>query len=476
MLTYSFSDIGNDSLYEQLYKLIKNDILNNVLPAGYKLPSKRNFAKNLNISTITIENAYAQLMAEGYIYSIPKKGYYVSEISEIFTEEPDCNKRNEVNCKRDFLCGDSYSATDYIDLSNNHTNPDNFPFTIWAKLVRETLSDNREKLMTSSPSTGLYELRVAIANHLKAYRDMHVSPDQIIIGAGTEYLYNIIIQLLGRERIYAVEDPGYKKISQIYKCNQVSCRFISMQHNGINVDELEKSGADVIHLSPSHHFPTGIVTPISKRYELLGWAAKASNQQRYIIEDDYDSEFRLMGKPIPSLQGIDVMERVIYMNSFSKSLSSTIRISYMVLPTHLMELYNKTMSFYACTVSNFEQYTLARFINEGYFEKHINRMRNFYRNLRDSFIESIRQSSLSELCTISEADSGLHFLLTLDTKLSDSRLKELLKNNNVIISCISDYYHQPDDAPAHVIIANYSGLQEKDFKPIINALSMALTK
>lgn len=477
MLTYSFENIGNDSLYEHLYKLIKNDILNGILTSGYKLPSKRTFAKNLNISIITIENAYSQLIAEGYIYSIPKKGYYVSELDKItihneISSAPAFKDNSEIakNIKNNTDSVSTYTT----DFTSNSTNKASFPFTIWAKLMRELLSENHDKLMTSTPGTGSYELRLAIAQHLSDFRGMKVKPEQIIIGAGTEYLYNIIIQLLGRTLTYAVEDPGYRKISQIYHSNQVNVSHIPLNNNGIDVCALENSNADVLHLSPSHHFPTGIVTPVSKRYELLGWAAKASTNQRYIIEDDYDSEFRLMGKPIPSLQSIDVMERVIYMNSFTKTLASTIRISYMVLPPHLMDKYNKCLSFYSCTVSTFEQYTLARFISDGYFEKHINRMRNYYRRLRDKLISTIKKSSIADICDILEDDAGLHFLLKVNTHLSDYELKCRAKANGLKISCLSEYYYLPDKAQEHILIINYSGLEDCDITAAVTALEKCL--
>ena len=504
MLTYSFSDLGTDSLYEHLYKSIKNDIINGTLTSGSKLPSKRTFAKNLNISTITIENAYAQLIAEGYIYSIPKKGYFVSQISEMplagLETSANINTHNNAIAANNSSRMDtpdntlssqqtlpSYKAeltqkhsdvgntSSYVaDFLSNNVNHENFPFSIWAKLMRETIAEDKESLMTPLPSGGSYELRSAIAAHLLQFRGMKVEPEQIIIGAGTEYLYGILIQLLGRNRIYAVEDPGYKKISQVYNSNQVTCKYIPVTSNGIDIEALEQSNADIIHISPSHHFPTGIVTPVSKRYELLGWAAKASGNQRYIIEDDYDSEFRLMGRPIPSLQSIDVMERVIYMNSFSKSLASTIRISYMVLPKHLLESYNKTLSFYACTVSTFEQYTLAKFIKQGYFEKHINRMRNHYRNLRDVLINSIKNSPIADSCTIMEEDSGLHFLLKLNTKLSDATLKTKAKMHGINVSCLSDYYHIPEDAQEHVLILNYSGINTDNITAAVSALEQII--
>ena len=195
---------------------------------------------------------------------------------------------------------------------------------------------------------------------------MNVAPEQIIIGAGTEYLYGLLIQLLGFERTYAVENPGYDKISRIYRSHHVPCEPIAMDGQGVIIDELEKKKTDILHLSPSHHFPTGMIMPIGRRYELLGWASKSDS--RYLIEDEYDSEFRFVGQQIPTLQSIDVLEKVIYMNTFSKTLASTIRISYMILPKHLMQRFYEKMSFYSCTVSTFEQYTLAKFIHDGYFE------------------------------------------------------------------------------------------------------------
>jgi GntR family transcriptional regulator/MocR family aminotransferase len=460
MLTYSFVDLGSDSLYEHLYKCIKNDIMSGKLKYGDKLPSKRSFAKNLDISTITVENAYAQLMAEGYIYSLPKKGYFVSEVKTLSEIKPETAETfiepvAEDSCFADFI--------------SNRTGHDNFPFSIWAKLTREVLSGESSTLLVPPPAGGLMALRKAIAGHLYQFRGIGVSPEQIIIGAGTEYLYGMLIQLFGREAVYAIEDPGYQKIAQIYKSHDVQLRYIPMDEGGVRTEVLEASGANILHLSPSHHYPTGIVTPISRRYELLGWASK--DEGRYIIEDDYDSEFRLMGRPIPTLQSIDVMEKVIYMNTFSKSLSPTIRISYMVLPKKLLEQFRKKLGFYSCTVSNFEQYTLARFISGGYFEKHINRMRNYYRNQRDMLLESIRKSPISERIKIKEENSGLHFLMVIDTELSDEALEAAAAAKGVRIACLSKYYHHPEEAREHVVVLNYSGTQQERMDEAIHILS-----
>jgi len=464
MLTYSFASIGSDSLYHHLYKCIKNDILQGILAPGTKMPSKRSFAKNLNISTITIENAYAQLMAEGYIYSIPKKGYFVSDITNSIHVKVKPKAENIAVVKKN----PAYFA-DFISNSTNHAN---FPFSIWAKIMREIISEKSEELMTNPPCGGIWELRQAIAVYLHEFRGMKVSPNQIIIGAGTEYLYGLIIQLLGHDKTFAVEDPGYKKIAQIYLSNAVKCKYIPLDENGISIKDLEESNADIVHISPSHHYPTGIVTPISRRYEILGWASKS--ESRYIIEDDYDCEFRMSGKPIPALQSIDVMEKVIYMNTFTKSLASTIRVSYMVLPAHLLEKFYLKLGFYSCTVSTFEQFTLAKFIRDGYFEKHINRMRNFYRNQRDLILKCIKNSPLSSYVTIKEENSGLHFLLNIKTSLTDDEIIRRAEQEGLRISCLSKYYRSAPSNADHTIIINYSGIEPNKIEEAVHRLSKCI--
>ncbi len=460
MLTYSFENKGTDSLYEYLYKQIKNDILCYRLSPDEKLPSKRAFAKHLNISTITVENAYNQLVAEGYIYSLPKSGFYVSDISSSKPLESKKPVRSEIR--------EPDTTGIFADFTSNSSDSHNFPFTLWTKIQRQIMSDYEKELMVRSPFSGIQLLRCAIADYLYQFRGMSVEPEQIVIGAGTEYLYGMIIQLLGRDKIYAVEDPGYQKITRIYQANQVECVHIPMDENGIDINQLNSTHAHILHISPSHHFPTGIVTPVSRRYELLSWAAKKSSN--YIIEDDYDSEFRLVGKPIPALQSIDVADKVLYMNTFSKSLSSTIRISYMVLPKSLVNLYREKLGFYSCTVPNFEQYTLYSFIQQGHLEKHINRMRNYYRIQRDTILSCIKKQKNYNRTVIKEENSGLHFLLQVNTELSDSRLVEKARENGILISCLSQYSYQKQNSTEHTIIINYSGINNKDIPEAIDRL------
>lgn len=460
MLTYSFENKGKESLYEYLYQQIKQDILSNKLIADEKLPSKRSLAKHLSISTITVENAYQQLIAEGYIYSIAKKGFYVSDIASFQQKKIHLEKKQA----EPILNEPAYQ----IDFAANSVSPLSFPFTVWTKLTKETLSLNRTSLLKKSPSCGMCELQKAIAQYLLEFRGMQVEPNQIIIGAGTEYLYSLLIQLFKKDKIYALEDPGYQKIRKIYQAHEVQFVPIPLNKDGISMEQLHQSQADILHISPSHHFPTGIVTPVSKRAELLNWASM--KKDRYIIEDDYDSEFRLMGKPIPTMQSIDEQDKVIYINTFSKSLTATIRISYMVLPKALMEKYQNKLSFYSCTVSTFEQLTLAHFIERGYFEKHLSRMRNYYKTLRNKLIQCIENHQDAYKVKIKEENAGLHFLLEVQTDLSDWEIKKKANEYGLHLFCLSDYYFNSKQAVSHTILINYTGLEESQIETAVRLL------
>ena len=448
MLTYDFENVEGP-LYDYVYRCIKKDIISGILAPGEKLPSKRSFARNNGISTITIQNAYDQLISEGYVYTVPKTGYYVADIEGMTAVSAKADVSYDIRMPE--------SDGDYIyDLSDNGMNPANFPFSVWARVSRDVIANRERELMQIAPAGGVRLLREAIAEHLQSFRGMLVDPDQIVIGAGTEYLYGVLIQLLGKDRIYAIENPGYNKLVHIYGKHDIACRFAGIDGCGVTVQGLRDSEADVAHISPNHHFPTGITMPASRRYEVLSWANESDG--RYIIEDDYDSEFRVGGRPIPTLFSIAGCEKVIYMNTFSKSLSPTIRISYMVLPVHLANRFYETLSFYACTVSNFEQYILAQFMKQGHFEKHINRMRLFYGRKRARVLEIIKNTFTAGMYRIIENDSGLHFILEINTELPDGVIKERLKKRGLKISAVSDYEMLGKDGVEHQFIFNYSNI------------------
>lgn len=490
MLTYTFEERGKTPYYKYLYEKMKEDILSSRMKPGTRLPSKRSFARNLNLSIMTVENAYAQLQVEGYIYSVEKKGYYVSDISPrtgFAPMNPGLSHPQpgyRVSIKKIYRTDDpaAFPSEDvdtcledapFADFTSNLISRERFPFATWSNLVRRVLSKPDDALLQSSHPQGIYLLRAAIGEHLYHFRGMLVHPDQIVVGAGTEYLYSLLIQLLGRDKIYGVENPGYKKISRIYASNDVRFCPIDLDGQGLCLKALQESGADNLHISPSHHFPTGIVMPVSRRQELLSWAAEKPG--RYILEDDYDSEFRFVGLPIPSLQSIDTDGRVIYLNTFSKSLTPSIRISYMVLPRGLLKEYQERLNFYSCTVSNFEQYTLAAFLSEGYFEKHINRMRNYYRSKRDRMIEAIKESPLSRIAKIREENSGLHFLLHIKTSLTDSEVISRAKETGIRLSCLSDYSYDENPAYVHTFIINYSGISPDRMGEAVRRLYHAIS-
>jgi len=443
MLTYTFEKGGEISLYEQLYHHIKRDILSGKLTAGEKLPSKRMLAQHLEVSVITVKNAYEQLMAEGYLYAEEKKGYFVALVEKPLTGGQQ-TAHSEEQPERDWE----------MDFGANRISEGDFPFTVWARLMRQTILEQDTALLHPTPPNGALVLRQAIADYLRQFRGMAVSPGQIIVGAGTEVLYNLLVQLLGRDKCYAVEDPGYGKIARIYEGNQVPLERIGLDEKGLDVEALLKTDANVVHISPSHHYPTGIVMPIGRRQELLRWAAEKKG--RYILEDDYDSEFRLVGRPIPTLFSVDENRRVIYLNTFSKTIAPSIRISYMVLPMQLLESFREKLGFYACTVSGFEQYTLAQFMAKGHYEQHLNRMRKRYHQKRDAVVEAIRESCIR--AKITEQNAGLHFLMTLETRLSDESLRERAAKRDLRLVFLSDYYSDEKKAPPHVLVVNYSGI------------------
>lgn len=464
MITYDLTK-AEGPIYNCLYKNIKEDICSGKIKPDAKMPSKRSLANNLGISTITVENAYDQLISEGYMYSINKKGYYVADIADL--QKPRIPLEKSVVIEKTIK-----NPNLAFDFSSNQTESSDFPFSVWAKLMRETISTREKDLLSVSPCSGVEELRSAIAFHLSSFRGMTVIPDQIVVGAGTEYLYGLLIKLLGKENRYCIESPGYKKLKQIYADTGVDCCFAGMDEKGIIVDDLRQNNAQIAHISPTHHFPTGITMPVSRRYELLAWASEGKD--RYIIEDDYDSEFRLNGKPVPPLMSMDACEKVIYMNTFSKSLTATIRISYMVLPEHLANRFYEKLGHYSSTVSNFEQYTLASFISRGYFEKHINRMRIHYKKKRAKVLEVIRQNFSEKECQILENDSGLHFLLRLSTNKSDQKIKSLLLEKHIGIAAITDYDMKSEKKNRHLFILNYSNIDVNALKDAVKEVKKIL--
>ncbi len=449
MLRYDLTRRGKQPMYEYLYECLKKDILSGRLSAGAKLPSKREFANSNCVSVKTVMNAYDQLLVEGYITSQEKCGYFVAKDIETasdyhpsFMEYPPLYQEK----------------TWFADFTSNNTIYDMFPFTQWRKAMRDVLSTYDTELVQRAHFQGVRELREAIAGYLFRIRGMQVSPECIIIGSGIEYLYSRLMKILPSGAVYAAESPGYKKIPLIYEENGVSWACTEMDEHGINMESLRRSGADVVHVSPEHHYPLGTIMSAPRRQELLDWAAE--KLERYIIEDDYDCEFRYHSRMIPTLQSVDKHHRVIYMNTFSKTLAPSIRISYMVLPEKLMQRYLDRATFYSNTASSCEQYALADFIRQGYFERQVRRLKKHYHERGELLLRIVQNAEKLPVKKITGDGSGTHLLVYLDTDTPDTVLKWYAVQMGINLSFMSEFCGQNAAAYQHIMILNYSDLSE----------------
>lgn len=449
-------------LYEQLYRRIREDIESGVLRAGEKLPSKRSLSAHLKVSVVTVEGAYGQLLAEGYLRSEPKRGFFVAALEPSLTPAPPVPLREKTTPP-------PADAPRY-DFATNAVDAARFPFATWAKLMRQVLTKEDSGLLSAIHPQGVPALRAAIVDYLREFRGMDAQPDQVVVGAGSEYLTGILFQLLGREGGYAVENPGYRKFGRILSRQGALICPIPLDEQGLRVDALTWSGARVVHVTPSHHFPLGTVMPVTRRRELLAWAS--AGEGRYIIEDDYDSEFRFSGRPIPALQSLDTGERVVYLNTFAKSLAPSLRIGYMVLPPHLAERYRREFLLYSSTVPSFEQYTLARFLEGGHFERHIARMRVEYRDRKAALTACVKE--LGFPARLSGADAGLHMLLTLENGMGEGELVERAAEEGVAVYPLSAYWltPPPEELPP-TLIMGYARLEAEDIRQAFRRLKAA---
>ncbi len=403
----------------------------------------------------------AQLVAEGYLESVLRSGHFV------LASPVAASSRKPLS---EPIAEPQSIPKPLFDLTTGAVDPTLFPYAAWAKLARAVLAGPERDLLNAVHPQGSYALRTAISVHLADYRGIVADPAQIVVGAGSEYLTSLIVQLLGRDAAYAVEDPGYPKILRILAANGARTIRIPVNRAGIDVKALRRTRATFVHVTPSHQFPTGVVMPIGRRRELLTWAAEGTG--RYIIEDDYDSEFRFSGQPIPALQGLDTAGCVIYMNSFTKSLAPSLRISYMVLPPDLLKRYREELGHYACTVSNFEQATLAKFMAEGRFERHLARLRNAYKDRRDRLIAALYASPLASIVEIVSADAGLHFLMKVANRMSENELVESAAAAGIRLAGLSAYGGSASPGVfADALVIGYAGIAADRIETAVGLLS-----
>lgn len=477
MRTYVLDRAVKTSLYEQLYRGLRADIESGALVAGARLPSKRALAAHLGVSVVTVEGAYDQLVAEGYVVARPRSGFFVQEMavsvaqnavfgatSAVGRARTDdfgaqkgakgapsttlavplapkahfCAKNGDCRCTRSsrepwragqtevgpFPRGQAQGQQEgaaapppecFADFTGARAPEGLFPYQAWARTLRRVLTDESERtVLEAAASQGSPRLRRAIADHLRGFRGMEVHPDRIVVGSGAQSLYGLLVQLLGRNRVYGVEDPGYPRLARIYRSNDVRVAAVPVDDAGPLPAALAATGAGVLHCMPSHQFPLGTTTLVGRRGELLAWArgnGRDAGGGRYLIEDDFDCEFRMAGRPVPPMQVLDREGRVVYANTFTKTLGAAFRIGYVVLPWKLAARFRDQLGFYTCTVGALEQLTLARFMESGDYERHVNRQRTHFRRVQNALVEALGASKGADCLRLRNVGAGLHFLI-----------------------------------------------------------------
>ena len=457
------------TLYEQIYEYIREEIRKGKLLQDERLPSARFLSDYLQVSRTTVDMAYGQLVAEGYLVARPKRGYFVSTTEGLYHMEMETGweKEKPPLARRESGCRYDFSPT-AIDMSH-------FPYATWKKITRNILVDAKSHMFALGEPQGDLELRRTICRYLHGSRGVNCEPEQIIVGAGNDFLLLLLEKILGRHVHVAMENPTYIRAYKIFRSFAYPISLIPMDDKGIRVDRLRESDAQIAYVMPSHQYPTGISMPIGRRMELLRWAAEG--QERYLIEDDYDSEFRYKGKPLPSLQASDRLGHVIYIGTFSKAIAPAIRVSYMVLPYSLLEKYRRECSFFSSTVSRIDQTILNEFIRDGYFERYLNKMRKEYRMKHDLLLGELK--AFEKDFVVSGGNAGLHILLKDLRGRSEEILAQEAESEDVKVYCMSAFQLKKPDMetinekkqknPATMILG-YGGMSEEEIEEGIRRL------
>lgn len=535
-------------LYRQIYEYIRGEIRSGGLEAGERLPSTRSLASGLHVARSTTELAYSQLLSEGYVRVKKNSGYYVNEIENlaalyfgepgrdgIYSPEHNLNDpghntyspRQNASGAEDALSSPGRAGTagqaeigeaagpdpctaqisalsqigkqsvrdsSLIDFSLRHTEMSAFPYSTWKKIMREVMVNANSEMFSHSEPGGDLTLRATIAHYLHLSRGVRCNPGQVIVGAGNDYLLMLLRHILGEGRKVAMEDPSYQRAAQIFSSFGYRICPVDMDDDGMLPTSVAESGADLVYAMPAHQFPMGCIMPVGRRAALLGWAAE--NPDRYIIEDDYDSEFRYRGKPIPALQSLDHAGRVIYIGTFSKAIAPAIRISYMILPPELLERYHEKCWFFSSTVSRIDQRILNEFMKNGHFERHLNRMRSIYRARHDELLARLRP--LQDQFRILGTGTGLHLVLEARPEAAKAFRKSMAEGFTgsclisaqielemtrraaacgVAVYAMSDYLlpgHDPASRRPPALLLGFGALDEESIREGVRRLSDAL--
>ena len=457
-LTLSLDPTAKNPMYEQLYRYFVSEIHAGRLGRGEKLPSKRALCAHLGVSGSTVETAYALLVAEGYVNAKPQSGYYVSDFVTFESAAP----------ARQIPDAPSEAAPaqpQEFDFSTASVDTSLFPYSSWAKLNKEVVYASPE-LLQRGERQGDAALRNALCSFLSEYRGVVCTPEQIVVGAGLEYLFGLLLQLFPRSAVFGIEDPGYATIYHAIRSLGREVRHIPLDSEGVDISALEESHVTVAYITPSHQFPMGVTMPASRRSRLLRWAAEAP--ERWIIEDDYDSEFRYTSRPVPAMQGLDRAGRVVYVGTFSRSIAPSIRIAYLVLPPALLEQYRLLAGYRLSTVSRYEQAVMARFLDEGFYARYLRRVGNLYRKRREALVPALEAI---EGVRISGSGGGLHFLLT-NERHSEPELLSRAQEQGIALRGLSAYCSRCAPPPSTLVVG-YGGLRDEKIPEAARRLELA---
>ena len=458
-LTFPLDGRNKSPLYEQIYQYIRQEIYHGNLKAEVKLPSTRALAEHLQVSRSTVELAYEQLISEGYVESVPWKGYFVSDLTGMYHIDTEKNSKGTEEC--------SEKVTYRYDFTPNGIELEYFPYATWKKITKKVQNEQENEIFQLGDPKGEKIFRKTIAAYVHQARGVNCEPGQVIIGAGNDALLLLLWFLMGSNHVAGVENPGYLHGYRVLSGMFDKVCAVESDRYGMKVEDLRKTGADIAYVMPSHQYPLGSVMPIKRRLELLEWAYE--KEERYIIEDDYDSEFRYKGKPIPALQGNDRQGKVIYLGTFSRAIAPSIRISYLILPKKLLSIYEKKGRAISSTVSRLDQMILNEFIAGGYMERHLNKMRGIYKMKHDTLMNALKVFPKS--CRIKGENAGVHLLLELPGNHEESWYVEEAKKRGVKVqglgsACFEKY---KENLPATLILG-YAILKEEDIKAAVEIL------
>lgn len=461
---------SNIPLYKQIYKCIINEILSGAMTAGHRLPATRKLAEDLSIGRNTVDKAYQQLEAEGYISSHIGSGFTICDIPIGF-EKTVSDEKTQYSEKLPEISpsGSLTKVTEpKYDFVYGSIDNDVFPYKQWRRCMNDVLTSMEMSENLHYPSRmGEPELQKAISGYLKRSRNVSCNPSNILILPGQQHAMEILANIFeGGRKVFAMEEPGYDGIRNVFEKNDFCIVPMPVDKNGISIDAIKNTDADLLYLTPSHQFPTGAVLPIGRRKQILSWAVKTNT---YIIEDDYDSELRYYTNPIPAMQSLDTAGKTIYTGTFSKSLAPVMRTSYMILPNILKDKYIERYGRYNAFVPVFHQKALAAFINEGFYEQHINRLRNIYRKKHTALLKAIDEIFGKKVTVLGEG-AGIHILLAVKTKLSRKKMIERAEKHGIRVYDTEILYSNPANCPEHQLLLGFPTVPTDAFESILKML------